>query len=63
MRFYLAVDCSKCDEENLFGPCLTTIESPDGLPVIPFDMSACESFACSNCGTVNYIGEFEVEHD
>lgn len=57
--FYLSIDCDKCDEEILYGPCLTTLEHR-GKPVIPFDIAAQSNFDCPRCGADNYTGDFEV---
>lgn len=58
-EFYLSMYCRSCDEEITDGPCMTFTEHK-GLPVIPFDLAAQESFTCDNCGARNFTGEFEV---
>lgn len=58
--FHLSAYCRNCDEEIIYGPCVTTIEH-SGLPVIPFDMAAQSNFQCDHCGADNYTGEFEIE--
>lgn len=57
-QFYMSMDCGECGEEMLIGPCLTTIER-NGMPVIPFDMAAQETFTC-DCGTTWITGDFDV---
>lgn len=58
--FYLLVQCGNCDEDIYSGPNLTLIEH-NGLPAITWDLAACESFDCPNCGAQNYTGDFEIE--
>lgn len=55
----MLMDCQNCDEEIHVGPVLTTLEH-DGLPVIPFDLAAQETFTCDNCNAANYTGDFDV---
>lgn len=63
MKFYLSMECGHCGEDILYGPvlCLT---SHAGLPVVPFDIAAGETFTCDHCGTEHHTtGDFydEVE--
>jgi hypothetical protein len=57
--FYLSLTCNRCDEEILYGPCITTIEH-EGLAVIPYNMAAQSSFHCSGCGATNYTSDFDL---
>jgi hypothetical protein len=55
--FYMSILCDECNEDILMGPCLTTIER-DGLPIIPFDFAAQETFTC-DCGAQYATGDFD----
>lgn len=59
MRFYLTAQCANCDEDIVYGPCMTLIEH-EGLPAIPFDMASQTSFECEACGQSSYTGDFEL---
>jgi len=59
MRFYLSMECEGCDETVHTGPVMTLIER-NGLPVIPYDIAAQESFYCDECGTDHHTGDFDV---
>lgn len=57
--FYISIDCEHCDEEILYGLCVTTIEH-NGRPVISFDVAAQTAFTCEECGKTTYTGDFDV---
>jgi hypothetical protein len=57
--FYFSIDCENCGEEIIDGLNVTTSEH-NGRPVIPFDMASQSQFTCSDCGAVNYTGDFDV---
>ena len=59
-RFYLTMECENCGESSL-SLCMTT-DSHNGLPVIPVDIAAQNSFAC-DCGAVTYTGDLDVQVD
>lgn len=60
--FYLSFDCPQCDDEILYGPCLTT-EEHQGAPVIPFDIAAQTTVRCPKCRTESYTGDVELYID
>lgn len=57
--FYLLVECPACDEDIVYGPCVTFMEC-GGLPIIPVGMGAQTSFTCGECGAEVRTGELEV---
>lgn len=59
MYFYPTLNCAECDNEIYWGPCVTLIETDDGLPVIPLDIGA-QQITCPDCGTNNYTGDVEI---
>jgi hypothetical protein len=62
-RFYLVVNCPRCDDEVFIGPVLTMVEHR-GLPVVPADMATQEHLECDECGLEFYTpGEFELDYD
>lgn len=60
--YYLEWDCPSCDETNYYGICRTSLEH-NGLPTIPFDVGACESYVCGKCGEGSYTGDLELMTD
>ena len=61
-RFYMMVECPRCDEDVFIGPSLTFIEYR-GLPVVPADMACQGSFECDECGLEFYTGDLGVDYD
>lgn len=57
--FYLVAQCPKCDEEIVYGQCVTFMEH-QGLPLIPYDLAAQTVFECDHCGARAYSGDFEL---
>lgn len=57
--FYLVINCGDCGEDIFYGPCGTTLEH-HGLPVVPYDMAAQNSFRCDHCGAVTNTGDFDT---
>jgi hypothetical protein len=53
------MECKACGDDMFLGPVLTLLER-NGLPVIPFDMAAQETFYCDGCGTSHHTGDFDV---
>lgn len=60
IRFYLSMECDKCEDDMFLGPVATTI-THNGLPVMPYDFASQESFCCDNCGTEHILGDFDYE--
>ncbi len=59
-RFYLSMECDRCEAEMFLGPVATTILH-NGLPVMPYDFASQESFHCDSCGTEHILGDFDYE--
>ena len=57
-RLYISMECETCGADIFIGPVLVLTEH-NGLPVIPFDLAAQETFQC-DCGTQQYTGDFDV---
>lgn len=57
-RFYLSMECHRCEGDMFLGPVATTI-THNGLPVVPYDFASQESFSCENCGTEHILGDFD----
>jgi hypothetical protein len=56
--YYLTLECENCDEEIVYGPCVTFIEHR-GAAVIPVDSGAQARFDCEACGESTYTGDIE----
>lgn len=57
-RFYLALECENCGED-VRKLCMTT-DIVNGVPVIPADMAAQDTFECE-CGAITYTGDMDTE--
>jgi hypothetical protein len=58
-RLYISMECESCGDDMFIGPVLTLLER-NGLPVIPFDMAAQETFRCDGCSASHHTGDFDV---
>lgn len=59
MKFYLYMECHRCEADMHYGPVATNL-AHDGLPVVPVDLASQEQFTCDACGAEHYTGDLDV---
>jgi hypothetical protein len=61
-RFYLKIECPRCDADVFLGPCMTLI-AHRGLPVVPADTASQATLDCDECGLEFFTGDLETDYD